>query len=181
MNLFGDADTAPMAYQAKGARISDDEGKIYRYQLWRRWEPLPPEGKLKSCLFIMLNPSTADGTEDDPTIRRCVDFARRWGFGVMEVVNLFAYRATDPRVVLGLHRFNIDPVGYQNKRWVQEAAAGAGLIVCAWGTHGAFQGQDRTMKGWLQGHDLWALKLTKSGQPCHPLYMPADTKLLRYN
>lgn len=135
-------------------------------------------GDPKRCVFVMLNPSTADGNEDDPTIRRCVNFAKQWGFDRLEVVNLFAYRATDPKQMLAVSP-DIDPVGFENQAAVREALDHAGLIVCAWGAHGGHLGQDETMLGWIEA-DNWcdapvvALGLTKDGHPRHPLYLRAD-------
>lgn len=135
---MGTLELTPGKYLNAGARISAD-GK-YRYLLWREWrgthDPknwcwIGPEdssgeryGEPKACLFIMLNPSTADGAADDPTIRRCVAFAKSWKFERLEVVNLFAYRATDPRHLLELNH-NDNPDGADNQRVVQVAAAAA--------------------------------------------------------
>jgi hypothetical protein len=167
----------------------------YRYRLWRewrgthdpknwRWEGFndgagEPVGEPKSCLFIMLNPSTADAYDDDPTIRRCVGFARRWRYERLEVVNLFAFRATDPRDLLTLNHDD-DPVGPGNLHNVRAAADRAGLIVCAWGAHGGHIGQDETLLGWLGDRPRFALGLTKGGHPKHPLYLPADSRLVEF-
>ncbi len=185
-------------YIAKGATISACGN--YRYRLWREWRlhPLPAKwdmwtddygapvldgagqqlGEPLSCVFVMLNPSTADGDQDDPTIRRCVGFAKTWGYDRMEVVNLFAWRTTNPRDVLAMTGGDRDPVGRDNRSHVHRAVESAGMIVCAWGAHGTHIGQDQTMLGWIEEHDgdPHALKLTKHGQPCHPLYLPADLK-----
>lgn len=147
---------------------------LYRYLLRRKWRDGKP------CAFIMLNPSTADAQQDDPTIRRCLGFARAWGCGELLVVNLFAYRATSPR---DLYEAS-DPVGPDNMGYVKQAvdyAARAyrdapGLTVCAWGHHGTYLDQDRTVMGWLdqQGIVPMALAMTKDGQPRHPLYLKSD-------
>lgn len=181
-------------YIDKGAIISSDER--YRYRLWREWRGAASHenwewfgakdgagaelGEPKSCLFIMLNPSTADGEADDPTIRRCVAFAKSWKFDRLEVVNLFAYRATSPRDLLALNHDD-DPAGVDNQRHVEMAAARAGLIVCAWGAHGPHIGQDETMLGWLYGRPCFALGFTADGQPRHPLYLRSDAPLLPFN
>lgn len=178
----------------RGATISPC-GK-YRYLLWREWRGIGSRehwrwygakdgdgeelGQPKACLFIMLNPSTADGEQDDPTIRRCVGFARAWKFDRLEVVNLFAYRATDPQALLRL-RHDEDPVGVRNSNYVTAAAVDAGRIICAWGAHGRHLDQDETLLGWLPGdRPCHALGLTKEGAPRHPLYAPADATLIEY-
>lgn len=141
-------------------------------------------GEPLSCVFIMLNPSTADGKEDDPTIRRCVGFAKALRFDRLEVVNLFAHRATDPRQILAMGPQD-DPVGYQNEEHVSRALDEAGMIVCAWGAHGAHLGQDETMLGWIERHNhrdapVVALGLTKDGHPRHPLYLPANSQAVPF-
>ncbi len=109
----------------------------YRYLLMRRVSFLAET----TCLFIMLNPSTADETQDDPTIRRCMGFARRWGFGVLVVANIFAWRATDPQELhdLGFPHAStttITAVGPENDLFICTAAVEADKIICAWGNHG---------------------------------------------
>lgn len=152
----------------------------YRYHLHRR----VPGGGDRVATFVMLNPSTADDRRDDPTIRRCLGFARAWGCGELHVVNLFGARATDPRALRGLD----DPVGPGNRAWVLRAVdaagsigdpGGAGLVVCAWGNHGTYRDQDRAVLGWIGGRrDLLALGPTRLGNPRHPLYAPAGAELV---
>ena len=156
----------------KDAIISDC-GR-YRYRLTRQCG-LTTGGCVN---FIMLNPSTADAKEDDPTIRRCMSFALRWGFRELVVTNLFAYRATDPREM----KKAADPVGPENMQYVQEAADYAvhgweaygikGLVICAWGNHGSYMDQDKTVLGWIGHLNPMALRVSQSGQPAHPLYLP---------
>ncbi len=178
-------------YVEKGAVISPC-GK-YRYRLWREWRGThdpknwrwvdkdgngDPYGWPKTCVFIMLNPSTADGNEDDPTIRRCVSFAKSWKFERIEVLNLFALRATDPRNLIGVNH-DEDPVGWDNQRHVEEVTASGdcGLIVCAWGAHGGYLDQDETMLGWFH-KPAYALGFTGAGLPRHPLYLPRTAQLV---
>lgn len=156
----------------KSAIISDCGS--YRYRLGRKWADGVP------CVFVMLNPSTADAEQDDPTIRRCIAFAKAWGCGELIVVNLFAFRATSPRDMMEAD----DPVGPDNMEHVRHAAAVAkgrqgeivGPVVCAWGSHGSYMGQDETVLGWLQDELVtpMALKVTKQGHPGHPLYLKSD-------
>jgi hypothetical protein len=120
----------------------------------------------------MLNPSTADETEDDPTIRRCVGFAKEWGYGSITVANLFALRATDPDELRG-HR---DPVGEKNDHYLRHVCDFSDKVVAAWGANGDLHGRGREVAEMLDV-DLYALDTTKDGQPVHPLYQPAYSEL----
>ena len=145
---------------------------VYRYRLGRSWSKA-----LRPCLFVMLNPSTADAVEDDRTIRRCVTFAIRQGCGSLVVVNLFALRATDPKELKGLR----DPVGPANDRHIKEAAAEGGLIILGWGTSGGLKERDREVLEILGDHGpLWCLGHTIKGHPKHPLYLKTGTELEDY-
>jgi len=132
----------------------------YRYALWRRWADGP------QVLFVMLNPSTADQREDDPTIRRCIGLAARWGYAAVAVGNLFAFRTPSPRVL----RRAAHPVGRANDRWLQRLAAESGRMIAAWGNDGTLLGRDVQVRSMLA--PLYALSLTRCGQPRHPLYVP---------
>lgn len=138
----------------------------YRYLLTRVWDQtLPNVG------FIMLNPSTADADTDDPTIRRCVGFAKSWGYGGIAVRNLYALRSTDPRAL----RTHPHPHGPDNYRYL-EAAIHDALTVCAWGANADpidSRGLIDALIGW--GGRPHHLGLTKAGFPKHPLYLRADT------
>ena len=118
-------------------------------------------------LWIMLNPSTATEEANDPTIERCERRSRAMGFGALDVVNLFAFRATRPA---DLHAA-ADPVGPDCDRVLLEAAGQAGLIVAGWGVHGARGGRDRQVAQMLTGFEIACLGTTKAGQPRHPLYV----------
>ncbi len=120
----------------------------------------------------MLNPSTADAAADDPTIRRCIGFARAWGFGALEVVNLFAYRATRPADLFAAD----DPVGPRNDRFVRAAARSAAMVVAAWGVHGTRRGRDADVLATLRIlGSVHCLGTTKRGQPRHPLFVRGET------
>lgn len=149
-------------FMERSARFSPCRN--YRYELWRTWDSARPY-----AMFIGLNPSTADETQDDPTIRRCIRFAHDWGYGALCMGNLFALRATDPRVMLAHH----EPVGPDNGATLQRLAAGAGIVVAAWGAHGTHRGRHAWALACLP--NLHHLGLTASGQPRHPLYLPAST------
>ena len=137
-------------------------------------------GEPLSCLFVMLNPSTATAEKDDPTIRRCVYFAKREGYDRMDVVNLFAHRATDPREILRMMDKD-EPFGPRNQEAIERVVQSAGVIVCAWGAQGTHLGQDQTVRGCLErwGVPLMALGFTRGGQPRHPLYVRGDAELVR--
>ena len=136
----------------------------YRYLLTRIWQP---QGK--RALFVMLNPSTATELQNDPTVERCERRARALGFGAFRVTNIFAFRATDPRVM----RAAADPVGPANDAAIAESAPWADSILCAWGTHGAYLGRGAAVERLLRatGRPLHHLGLSKDGHPKHPLYI----------
>jgi hypothetical protein len=117
----------------------------------------------------MLNPSTADEVENDPTVERCQRRAIQMGYNCLVVTNIFAFRSTDPKGLLEI----ADPVGPKNDYYLKYAANNADLIVCAWGTNGNLYGRgEEVARNILNGHKLTALKLSKDGIPCHPLYLP---------
>jgi hypothetical protein len=143
----------------------------YRYTLKRAWK----EGG-GVCVFLMLNPSIADALRDDATIRRCIGFAHRWGYQILHVVNIFALRSTDPKL---LYRMP-DPVGPDNDKWIMELTRAANCVVAAWGTHGSHMGRATEVLKMLKGAtiNVWALGLTKDLHPRHPLYAPNDAQLV---
>lgn len=145
-----------------------DQTRAYRYVL-RRHLMLGEEGK--HVTFVMLNPSTADENFNDPTVTRCIRFAQSWGFAVLEVVNLFAYRSTYPQVLTVTE----DPVGPENDRYITTSAWWADLVVCAWGNHGIIRDRGSEVKELLRPlAEVVHLGLTKRQQPRHPLYVRAD-------
>lgn len=136
----------------------------------------------KVVTFIMLNPSTADAHEDDPTIRRCKGFARHLAAGKLIVVNLFAFRATKPKVLLA----EKEPVGPENdghiRRAAEEAHNSGGIVIAAWGAHGGHRDRDKQVMALLDAWDIFPKSLaeTASGMPRHPLYLPSNCKPLSY-
>jgi len=138
--------------------------RFYRYELWRSWGDLVTVDSY--AMFVGLNPSTADEELDDPTIRRCIAFAKSWGYSGLCMTNLFAFRSTEPADMLKAH----DPVGEANDDHLIRCAVGAGVVVAAWGTHGSHRGRDIKVRALLPR--LQHLRLTKSGHPGHPLYLP---------
>lgn len=147
----------------------------YRYRLTRFWG-----GDKFPLTFVMLNPSTADANIDDPTIRRCVGFAKREGFAGLVVVNLYAYRATDPEALKGVN----DPFGVGNENALTEALIGAvgNPVICAWGTKGTLHGGYKSFLNLASRLKvpLSCLGATKDGHPKHPLYLKADQPIVPY-
>lgn len=142
----------------------------YRYLLQRSWD-----ASREAVCFVMLNPSTADADIDDPTIRKCIGFAQRLGYGQLEVVNLFAYRSTDPDKL----RTVSDPVGPENDDVIAGSIAVCHTIICGWGT----KSPPRLTRApyvlnliHKMGKIPMALKLTKGGHPQHPLYLPYEAQ-----
>jgi hypothetical protein len=152
----------------KNATFSDC--RKYRYGLSRTWN-----GKKKTILFIGLNPSTADEKIDDPTIRRCINYAQNWGYGSLLMVNLFAYRATLPSELKNVK----NPIGNDNDLHILELSKKADLTVAAWGNEGFLLNRDKVVKKLIP--NLMCLKINKSGQPSHPLYQKKDLKLIKYS
>lgn len=149
---------------------------MYRYWLLRELVACaagPYPLHFKRILWIMLNPSTADCTHNDPTIKQCMAFSTLWGYHIMEVVNLFALRATDPRELDGL----TDPIGEENNQWIRHAADSANLIVCAWGSNRFARCRARQVAETLADNALYCLVVNKDGMPKHPLYIAQDTPL----
>jgi len=154
---------------------------LYRYYLYRSWDAtLPRMG------IVMLNPSTADAEVDDPTIRRVVSFAEDFGFGRVDVCNLFAYRATEPDELLTVLSPDHEPGNpHANTTALRMMCDHVDKIVIAWGNpeiasiRGAGKGAIKMMREWW-GKKVYALKINKGGEPGHPLYLPGDSTLIEY-
>jgi hypothetical protein len=140
---------------------------IHRYILSRTWNTQ----KRGVVNFIMLNPSTADDVFDDATIRRCVGFAKRWGFSGLAVTNLFAFRATDSRELERLAGVDlVRAIGEENDDTIQRCARHSDAIVCAWGNRGSLRGRDLQVAGsLLDAHELLCIRRSKDGNPVHPV------------
>jgi hypothetical protein len=173
----------------RSAVFSQD--RAYRYTLWREWsvqeialtvahdvDPRP----FDYVQFIGLNPSVADEERNDNTMVRCMDFAKRWGFGGMCMTNLFAWRDTKPKDM----KRAVDPIGQNNDDWLETIASDAGLIVCCWGIHGPHRNRaseflarpvfsERLQRA--NGSSLQAFGLTANGQPKHPLMLAHKAQL----
>ncbi len=154
----------------------------YRYTLSRVWDFQRP-----LCFWIGLNPSTADARQDDPTIRRCMDFARRWKKGGIRMLNLFALRATSP-TKLGQHE---DPIGPENDGRLireltsQEARRPGTLIIACWGAHGSHRNRAEAVRDLLVAESrrvpLFCLGRNRDSSPKHPLYLKSSTVPVPYN
>ncbi|KZL48024.1 hypothetical protein A2T98_20395 [Nodularia spumigena CENA596] len=149
-----------------------DSTKKYRYLLGRKWDENLPQ-----VTFVMLNPSTADDQKDDRTLTRCITFAKSWGYGSLEVVNLFAYRATDPDKLFQIN----DPVGSENNTWIQLAINRADLIIVAWGgnKYPTLKNRNAEVLSLISslGKTLYSLgKLTADGHPRHPVRLSSSTE-----
>ncbi len=171
LSLLGAADVPvePTATMQRGALISPCGA--YRYRLWRRWAPGP-----RIAVWVMLNPSTADGEQDDATIRRCIAFSRAQACDALDVVNLFALRSTDPKALYDATA----PVGPENDDAIAGAVRAAAVVIVAWGNHGTLRGRGDIVLRQLRaaGAQPLCFGLTKLGQPLHPLYQPAAAPLI---
>ena len=145
-----------------GAIFSDDQQ--YRYRLWRQIGPVLSA----TCAYVLLNPSTADHEKNDPTVERCCRRAMKAGFGRVEILNIFAYRSTDPSVLYTLD----DPVGTENDAAIIEVVRDAELVICGWGTHGKLLGRGQQVLALLKNEGIrpFALAVNRDRSPCHPLY-----------
>jgi hypothetical protein len=139
--------------------------RTWRYQLWRVWDR--PSGMVA---WIGLNPSTADETTNDPTVERCQRRTKSMGFGGMFMLNLFGFRATDPKVM----KSHPEPVGPDNDERIVDAVTRSRMVVACWGNHGSHQGRAGEVVDLLKRHnvEVHCLGVTNAGQPKHPLYIP---------
>ncbi len=151
------------------------EDRRYRYWLERDVRTLRKEDGTLSV--VMLNPSTADETHDDPTIRRCMGFARRWGYGRLIVVNIFGFRATNPDELTRLFG-GVAPVGPENDDWIRQAIHEADRGLVAWGAWKGVGPRERAVASIFQAAGVTPLCLgtTKDGHPRHPLYVAGETE-----
>ena len=138
----------------------------WRYLLWRSWDASKPAAN-----FLMLNPSTADEFQLDPSCTRARNYAERWGFGALVVTNIFGWRSTDPAMLKAVK----DPVGRGNDAAILKAASESKIVVCAWGNHGAHMDRGTEVKALLREHrvPIHFLRMNSGGHPAHPLYLPA--------
>ena len=143
----------------------------WRYLLWRRWDETRPVAN-----FLMLNPSTADELQLDPSCTRARNYAERWGYGALIVTNVFGWRSTDPAAL----KLAKNPVGRGNDAAIVQAAREAQLVVCAWGNHALHLERAQRVVELLRGVRLHFLRMNGCGQPAHPLYLPANLRPTRW-
>lgn len=172
-NLFGDNNNSESMYESS-ATIS--LCKRYRYVLKRFWDP-----NKKNCIFIGLNPSTADANINDPTIKKCISFADSFGCGGFVMLNLFAYRATNPFELIDN---KIPVIGESNNRFLNSYCLDRKylFVICCWGNGGKYLRRDEFVLQMLKNNNIpfYSIgNLTKEGCPPHPLYLKSDTKLER--
>ena len=142
----------------KDAILSED--RKYRYVLSRIWDESKP-----LVVIIGLNPSTADEKDDDNTIKKCINFSKNWGYGGLYMWNLFAFRATAPSDM-----FNASsPIGEENSKYIEKYSKLSDKVICAWGNNGNFK--NRSKEVLLNIENKFYLKLNKTGEPAHPLYL----------
>ncbi|PCJ63084.1 MAG: hypothetical protein COA79_02570 [Planctomycetota bacterium] len=146
-----------------GAKFS--KCRKYRYSLWRIWNE-----ELPLVAFIGLNPSTADETKNNPTIKRCISFSKEWGFGGVYVINLFAYRATFPKDLLAYP----EPIGSRNISWIKKICEKCSMVIGAWGNDGSHLNQSEKVIQLIP--NMFCLNVNKSGHPAHPLYQKSTVK-----
>lgn len=145
---------------------------LYRYALIRNWTSPLLDEEVKRVAFIGLNPSTADATKNDPTVRRCIQFAKDWGYTGIVMLNAFAYRATDPHVM----KMAVDPTGGQNDSVLAHVCDQMDCVVACWGTHCGHRRRDAELSLLLPQHaPIDCLGFTQGGLPKHPLYLKSST------
>jgi len=147
----------------------------YRYTLVHRWDELFDPGR--GIAWIGLNPSTADEHRLDPTLRRIRAYSAAWGYAYFVMLNLFAWRATDPARMKAAG----DPVGPDNDRWIMRWSSRVDRVMLAWGEHGAHLGRDRAVLDLLGGDNIFCLGRNASGQPKHPLYVAGAATAVPYH
>ncbi|MDP5273252.1 DUF1643 domain-containing protein [Chengkuizengella axinellae] len=146
-----------------GAFISGN----FRYSLFRVWDD-----SKKKVGFLMLNPSKADEVEDDNTIRKCVHFAKSWGYGSLEVINLFAYRATYPTELKSVE----DPVGSLNDIYIKKVVDRCDQVILAWGNRGSYLKRNEEVLKMIDPDKLYVLEMSLEGHPKHPLFLSSTLK-----
>lgn len=173
MRAFGKSDNWVKAQRRIDRSALISNCGLYRYNLARTWGDIWG----KRLCYIMLNPSTADGSLDDATIRICVGRAERMGMTGIDVVNLFAYRSTDPARLYEIPHPISEPLQPDlNTQMIEAYARSAAMVICAWGRHGILHERGRIVLSALRSWHIqsYALRLNKDGSPAHPLRIGYD-------
>ena len=142
----------------------------YRYTLWRVWDESKP-----LVMFLGLNPSTADEIKNDPTVTRCINYAKSWNYGGMYMMNIFAFRTTYPIEL----KKALEPIGKENNYWIEKISKNVDKCIGAWGNDGLFLNRSDYIK--QNVNNLYCLKINHSGEPSHPLYLKSTLKPIKYN
>lgn len=145
------------------------EDRKYRYVLSRIWDETKP-----TVMIIGLNPSIADETTNDPTIVRCINFAKSWGYGGVYMLNLFAFRATKPHTMKEAE----EPIGNENDKYLEEYYKKSEKVICAWGDTGSYKNRSKEILSKFD--DLYYLELNQTGEPAHPLYLKSDLAPIKF-
>jgi len=169
MNEDNELTPGLLAFDSRAGAVFSPDRK-YRYLLWRQWDLTKP-----SIAFVMLNPSTADERILDNTVRRCIQYAKKWGYGRIEVGNIFALRSTDPAALYT----SSDPVGPENDRYLREIARTNDRIIVAWGNHGQLHNRDLAVLKLFSSP--YCLSVNGTRLPKHPLYCSLETKPVAYD
>jgi hypothetical protein len=155
-------------YKIKTDAILSADRK-YRYVLSRIWDESKP-----TVMIIGLNPSTADEEKNDPTIIRCINFAKNWGYGGVYMLNLFGFRATQPK-----NMFNAEnPIGDENDKYIVKYSKICDKVICAWGNDGSYKNRNKEVLYKIE--NSYYLKLNKTGEPAHPLYLKDDLTPIKF-
>lgn len=149
-----------------GNKCNFSSCKTWRYTLRHTWAQSSNEPEL-ACVWIGLNPSTANERQLDSTLRRVRDFSKEWGFNTFYMLNLFAFSATKPRDL----RKAAHPIGRNNNHWLRKITKKGKMVICAWGNHGLFRRRQHEVLEFLNGTELYHLGMTIKGAPRHPLYV----------
>lgn len=147
--------------------------KKYRYILGRKWSN---KGK---CLFILLNPSTADAFKLDPTITRAYNLSKKLGLGELIILNIFAIRGSNPEIIKKVS----DPIGPLNNYYIKKYVKKSDLIILGWGNHGKINNRSKEIIDIIKKvkKEIYVLDINKNGEPKHPLYIKSDIKIKKYN
>ncbi len=159
--------------ESMSGAVFNDESRRFRYALWRIWDK-----SKEALLFIGLNPSTANETKDDPTVIRMVNFAKEWGYGGLYVGNLFSIVSANPDVLF--FDSSVEQPNGPNDYALKQMNKICSTVLVGWGEWGQNAKLRPAQVITLMGERVFCLKVNKSGEPSHPLYLPASSKMMLY-